>query len=118
MDASVISALSGLFGIVVTSLVSIIVTRVNSKKDVTIVDRQQLSQDQQSFYNIVMNQVTELQDRATKLEEELVKWKAQAVQQEIENTQLKEKIRVLENVFSHEESKGLINQSSAKKGGK
>lgn len=105
MDASVISAVSGLFGIVVTSIVSIVVTKVNSKKDVTIIDRQQLSQDQQAFYNIVMNQVTDLQDRATNLEEELGKWKAQATQLGIENTQLKEKIRVLESVFSHEEAR-------------
>ena len=96
MDASVISAISGFAGILITSIVSVIVTKTNSKKDVTIVDRQQLSQDQQAFYNIVMNQVTDLQNRASKLEEELGQWKAQAAQLEIENTRLKEKVTVLE----------------------
>ncbi|MGA4519262.1 hypothetical protein ACPA0F_18550 [Solibacillus silvestris] len=96
MDASVISAISGFAGVLITSIVSVVVTKTNSKKDVTIVDRQQLSQDQQAFYNIVMNQVTDLQNRATKLEEELSQWKTQAAQLGIENTQLKEKVRVLE----------------------
>lgn len=100
MDASVISAISGFAGVLITSIVSVIVTKTNSKKDVTIVDRQQLSQDQQAFYNIVMNQVTDLQNRASKLEEELSQWKAQATQLGIENTQLKQKVRVLEEQVS------------------
>ncbi|MEC0276873.1 hypothetical protein [Peribacillus frigoritolerans] len=96
MDASVLSALYGFGGVVVTSVVGIIVAKVNNKKDVTINDRQLLSQDQQQFYDMVMNQVKALQDRADLLENEVIKWKAEALQLRTENTELNAKVNHLE----------------------
>lgn len=88
MDASVISGLSGFAGIVVTSVVGIIVAKVNNKKDITIQDRQQLSQDQQAFYDMVLSQVKTLQERADQLELEVARWKTEALQLRIENAEL------------------------------
>lgn len=99
MDASVISAIAGGVGVAVTSVVSLVVARVNSKKDVTISDRQQLSQDQQLFYDLVMKQVKEYGERADLLEAEVVKWKEEALQLRIENSELRAQINHLEGII-------------------
>ncbi|MGM7682872.1 hypothetical protein ACSVDA_12035 [Cytobacillus sp. Hm23] len=96
MDASTISAISGLVGVIVTSIVGLIVNKINSRKDITINDRQQLSQDQLQFYDMVMNEVTVLRNRADKLEKELSNWKQRATQLELENNDLRAKMGVLE----------------------
>lgn len=99
MDASVISAISGFGGILVTSVVGVIVAKVNNKKDLTINDRQLLSKDQQQFYDMVMNQVRLLQDRADNLETEVGHWKAEALQLRTENTALNDKLSHLEQTM-------------------
>jgi peptidoglycan hydrolase CwlO-like protein len=96
VNVSEIAALSGFAGVLVTSVVNIIVAKANNKKDMTIQDRQLLSQDQQQFYDMVMNQVKALQERADHLESEVIKWKEEALQLRLENNQLKAKIKELE----------------------
>lgn len=101
MDASVIASLSGFAGVVVTSVVGIIVAKSNNKKDVTSLERQQLSKDQQDFYDMVMNQVKSLQDRTVQLEEEVAKWKSEALALRIENSEVNAKL----NKFLAEKNK-------------
>jgi chromosome segregation ATPase len=96
IDNSVLAALSGFGGIVLTQAVNVIVTKVNSKKDITMLDRQQLSNDQQAFFDMVMNQVKALQERADHLESEMTTWKEEALSLRAENTQLKNKLDNLE----------------------
>jgi len=111
LDSTVVSALFGASGVVVTSLVGLIVTKVNNKKDVKLSTSERLSNDQTQFYEMVMNEIKEVKKRADEVEQELVQWREEALQLRIENKSLKNRVEELEKLITKYQKGEIKNET-------
>ncbi|WP_145052466.1 hypothetical protein [Paenibacillus xylanexedens] len=89
MDANLINALFAFAGVAVTALGSWIVSKSNNKKDLTVTDRQQLSQDQKELREELRYEIRQLRD-------EMTTWKTRSMHLEDELRGWKEKYTALE----------------------
>lgn len=114
MNDVLISAASSIAGMIVTGVFGFLVAKQNSKKDIAISDREQLSKDEQEFrakiierMNLLQEQVDKYHQKSIELEETIVLWKNKYVELdkewrvkytelEMENKQLQNKVYVLE----------------------
>lgn len=105
-----VNALVALAGVLVTALGSVAVTKFNNRKDLTLSDRQQLSQEQKQIREELREEIKSLRDemkiwrdRSLHLEDELRNWKEKYTTLELDYIKATARIEELEKRLNQRE---------------